>query len=240
MFLFCTIYGTWKEDPKLTEFEQHRTPKHSRWRFVVSTPAAESLSMKVFQTNRGTACLPFIFFFVNGFVICLSGSRVDLRRHFLGFFLALLALPWPAIFLTTWVWRRDTSSMDSSNRPESRCKYTVVKVFWILTFFSERVQIGILELSIQIRTQESSVADPDPYVFEPPGSGFISPEPILLSSSKNRKKNLDPSVLWLLYDFLSLKNDVNVSSKSNKQKNLFFGGVFKVNDENSRIRIRIH
>jgi hypothetical protein len=45
------------------------------------------------------------------------------------------------------------------------------------------------------------------------------------------------------FDFLSLKNDVNVRSKSNKQKNLgkknlFFVGVFtvlKVNDENSRI-----
>jgi hypothetical protein len=38
--------------------------------------------------------------------------------------------------------------------------------------------------------------------------------------------------------------DVNFPSKSNKQKNLgeksFFIGVLKVNDENSRIRIRIH
>ncbi len=47
---------------------------------------------------------------------------------------------------------------------------------------------------------------------------------ILLSSSKNSKKNLDSyrTVLWLLLDFVSLKNDVNVPSKSNKQKNLFF------------------
>jgi hypothetical protein len=39
-----------------------------------------------------------------------------------------------------------------------------------------------------------------------------------------------------------LKNDVNVPSKSNKQKNflkiLVFVGVLKVNDENSRIWIR--
>ncbi len=34
-------------------------------------------------------------------------------------------------------------------------------------------------------------------------------------------KTLNPIVLWLLYDFLSLKNDVNVPSKSNKQKNIF-------------------
>ncbi len=41
---------------------------------------------------------------------------------------------------------------------------------------------------------------------------------ILLSSSKNRKKTLVPTVLWLLYDFLSLKN--YIPSKSNKQKYL--------------------
>jgi hypothetical protein len=47
-----------------------------------------------------------------------------------------------------------------------------------------------------------------------------------------------------LFDFLSLKNDINVPSKSNNQKNCvknyFFAGILKVNDENSRIRIRIH
>ncbi len=37
------------------------------------------------------------------------------------------------------------------------------------------------------------------------------------SSSKNSKKNLIPAVLRLLNDFLSLKNDVNVHSKSNTQ-----------------------
>jgi hypothetical protein len=41
---------------------------------------------------------------------------------------------------------------------------------------------------------------------------------ILLSSSKNSMKNLDSNVLRLLYDFLPLKNDVNVPSNSNKQK----------------------
>ncbi len=50
----------------------------------------------------------------------------------------------------------------------------------------------------------------DPYAFGPPGSG-----------SGSSKKNLIPIVLWLLFDFLSLKNYVNVPSKSNKQKNLF-------------------
>ncbi len=41
---------------------------------------------------------------------------------------------------------------------------------------------------------------------------------ILPSSSKITTKTLIPSVLWLLCDFLSLKNDENFASKSNKQK----------------------
>ncbi len=62
---------------------------------------------------------------------------------------------------------------------------------------------------------------------------------ILLSSSKKRKKNRDSYYFGLL----SLKNDVNVPSKSNKQKDFFltsfFVGILKVNDENIRIQIRI-
>jgi hypothetical protein len=55
-----------------------------------------------------------------------------------------------------------------------------------------------------------SVADPDQAVFGPPGSGArrTDPDP----STKKNTKNLD------LYDFLSLKTDVNVASKSNRQK----------------------
>ncbi len=49
------------------------------------------------------------------------------------------------------------------------------------------------------------------------------------SSSKNRRKTLNPTVLWLLFDCLFLKNYVTVPSKStvpNKQKNIFFKLVF--------------
>ncbi len=64
---------------------------------------------------------------------------------------------------------------------------------------------------------------------------------IFLESSKNSKKTLIPTVLRLLLDFLSLKNDVNVPSKKNELfLHYFFVGVLKVNDENSMIRIRIH
>jgi hypothetical protein len=39
------------------------------------------------------------------------------------------------------------------------------------------------------------------------------------------RKNLIPTVLSLSYDFLSLKNYVNVPSKSNGQKNFFLNTV---------------
>jgi hypothetical protein len=42
----------------------------------------------------------------------------------------------------------------------------------------------------------------------------------LLSSFKNGKKNLDSYYFVTLFDSSSLKNDVNVPSKSNKQKNI--------------------
>jgi hypothetical protein len=42
----------------------------------------------------------------------------------------------------------------------------------------------------------------------------------LLSLCKNSKKNLDSFYFVTLFDFSSLKNDVNVPSKSNKQKKI--------------------
>ncbi len=61
--------------------------------------------------------------------------------------------------------------------------------------------------------------------FYPPGS--LSGSVIYLYGSgsfhqqaKKWRKTLIPTVLWLLYDFLSLKNDANVPSKRNKHKNL--------------------
>jgi hypothetical protein len=96
----------------------------------------------------------------------------------------------------------------------------------------------------------SRVADPDPkdpYVFGPPrsASGSInqrygSGSGSFYHQAKIVRKALMPTVLWLLYDFLSLKNDVrvNITSKGNKQKN--FVDILKITDKNSRIRIRIH
>ncbi len=64
--------------------------------------------------------------------------------------------------------------------------------------------------------------------FGPPGSGTTSRRYGSWSGSgsgsfyhqaKIVRKTRILTVLWLLLDFLSLKNDVNVPSKSNKQKN---------------------
>jgi hypothetical protein len=67
-----------------------------------------------------------------------------------------------------------------------------------------------------------------------------------------RRTYLDSYYFVTLFDFLSLKNNVNVPSESNKQKrlcqksklkkkkfkNYFFAGILKVKDESSRIRIQ--
>ncbi len=55
--------------------------------------------------------------------------------------------------------------------------------------------------------------DPDPLVrgMDP------DPDPSIILQ---KKKNLDSFYFVTLFDFLSLKNDVNVPSKSNKQKKL--------------------
>ncbi len=73
----------------------------------------------------------------------------------------------------------------------------------------------------------TGVADPDAYVIGPPGSGAGSISTRYGSGSfynqaKIVRKTLVPTVLRLLYDFLSLKNDVNEASKSNEQKKQIF------------------
>ncbi len=94
-----------------------------------------------------------------------------------------------------------------------------------------------------------SVADPDPPdppVFGPPGSGSISQRYGSGSGSfyhhaKIVRKTLFSTILEFFGLFI-FENDVNVPSKSKKQKivffYLFFVGILKVNNENSRIRIQ--
>ncbi len=49
---------------------------------------------------------------------------------------------------------------------------------------------------------------------------------IFLSSCKNSKKTLIPTILWLFLTFFSLENYVNVPSNSNKQKKCFNKNCF--------------
>jgi hypothetical protein len=51
--------------------------------------------------------------------------------------------------------------------------------------------------------------------------GLPDPDPDPYIIMQNSKNNLDSYYFVTLFDFLSLKNDVNVPSKSNKQKKLF-------------------
>ncbi len=55
--------------------------------------------------------------------------------------------------------------------------------------------------------------DPDPYVFGNPESGSGS-----FHQVKTVRKILISAVLGLLYDLFSLKNNINVPSKSNQQE----------------------
>jgi hypothetical protein len=56
--------------------------------------------------------------------------------------------------------------------------------------------------------------DPDPLVRG------MDPDPSIIMQKYRSKKNLDSYHFVTLFDFLSLKNDANIASKSNKQKKL--------------------
>ena len=60
--------------------------------------------------------------------------------------------------------------------------------------------------------------DPDPLVRGMDPDQYPAPVPDHSIIMQNSKKNLDSYYAVTLFDFLSLKNEVNVPSKSNKQK----------------------
>jgi hypothetical protein len=92
-----------------------------------------------------------------------------------------------------------------------------------------------------VLTLKTSVPDPDQP--DPHFLVLLDPDPLV------RSMDPDPSIIKqkeekpCSFGLFIFEYDVNVPSKSNKQKsfffNLFFVGVLKVNDENSRIRVRI-
>ncbi len=102
--------------------------------------------------------------------------------------------------------------------------------FYEYNFFSLD---SLINLEQKILTLGNSVADPEPdpypYLFGPPGSGSNSTRSgsgSFYHQAKIVRKTFIPAVLFLLYNLLSLKNNVNVASKSNKQKNLDKKGIF--------------
>ncbi len=109
---------------------------------------------------------------------------------------------------------------------------------WIFLAWWSEMTVQLERRCSLLCSDFSSVADPDPnldpsdpYVFGPPGSGsgfgsiiqgYESRSGSFYHQAKIVRKTLTPgTALWLLFDFLSLKNDVNVPSKSNKQKSFF-------------------
>jgi hypothetical protein len=75
--------------------------------------------------------------------------------------------------------------------------------------------------------RKSSGPDLDPHDFGPPGSRFVgqryrsgSGSGFFQHQAKIVRKAFSSIVFRLIFDFLSLKNDVNVPSKRNKQKKL--------------------
>jgi hypothetical protein len=65
--------------------------------------------------------------------------------------------------------------------------------------------------------------DPNPLVRGMDPDSATDPDPsLMISSCKNSKKNLDSYYYVTLFDVLSLKNDVNVPSKSKRQKFFFY------------------
>ncbi len=90
-------------------------------------------------------------------------------------------------------------------------------------------EIGLTMSRLPDEFVYSRVPDPDPHVFGPPGSGSTSQmygsgscsgSGSFYHHAKIVRITMIPTIFVTLFDFLSLKNDMNVPSKSNKQKNL--------------------
>ncbi len=84
------------------------------------------------------------------------------------------------------------------------------------------VNLPVLRIRIRIHRIHMFLGhpDPDPLVrgMDPDPDPALDPDPSIIVQKS--KKNLDSYYFVTLFDFVSLKNDVNVASKSNKQKKL--------------------
>ncbi len=101
----------------------------------------------------------------------------------------------------------------------------------IKTRFQHKAETGIQKRTVTpFLKLASSVADPNPDLLDPYVLGLLYPYPVVRGIDPGPVRIrilLSPSKIWFLLlcdffcDFLSLKNDVNVPSKSNKKKSFF-------------------
>ncbi len=96
------------------------------------------------------------------------------------------------------------------------------------------------ELRIRIRSRIRmflGLLEPDPEQLVGMMNGSVTVSGSFYHEAKKVRKTLIHTVLWLLYDFLSLKNYVNVASKSNKQKKLRTKNDFELSSWRSLTKI---
>ncbi len=91
-------------------------------------------------------------------------------------------------------------------------KLSVVDLFILFFWLTVRRPTPVLRIRIHRIHMFLGLPDLDPLVRG------MDPDPSVIM--QNSKKNLDSYYFVTLFDFLSFKNDVNVPSKSNKQKKL--------------------
>ncbi len=136
--------------------------------------------------------------------------------------------------------------------PEQKHWLESAKIFNFcqLRYFLIRIQESRIPVDPDTKHWKTSVVDPDPYCFGPPGSGsviFCTYPDLDLNLDlipwhqqvQKIRKTVYSNILWLLFDFLSLKNDVNVPSiisiktLMTKTTNLLFAGILSATDEAS-------
>jgi hypothetical protein len=87
----------------------------------------------------------------------------------------------------------------------------------------------VLYVTVSASVPDPDPNPPDPHIIGPPGSGSTSQRygsGSFYHQAKIERKTLFPTVLLLLLDFLSLKNDVNLPSKVISRKTLFLISFF--------------
>jgi hypothetical protein len=105
------------------------------------------------------------------------------------------------------------------------CRTTMLQYSYGSKFLMVKIPNGLKFFNVGINVPKPDPHPEDPCVFGPPGSASGSVIFLYRSGSfhlwaQRWRKTLITTFLWLFYDFISLKNDINVPSKRNKNKNL--------------------